>query len=161
MTGVQTCALPIWPIFLASVARFRADLARAKERLGRPQETRLLEQVELAFTEFMRLDAVAWRALEAGRTAEVRRLFLGREITNFQRAANAAQQLAAQEDSRAAAEERSFRSAKKDALRFLILAAIVAGLLVAILLVTASDLAKAAERSLGEAQPDLPADSEI
>ena len=83
------------PIFLASVARFRADLARAKERLGRPQETRLLEQVELAFTEFMRLDVVAWRALEAGRSAEVRRL------------------------------------------------------------------AKAAERSLGETQPDLPADSEI
>ena len=146
------------PLFLASVGRFRTDLAGAKDRFRRPQETRLLARVEGAFADFMRLDAVAWRALQAGRTAQVRRLFLGPEITNFQRAAAAAQRLGADEDARAAAEERSFRSAKKDALRFLIVAAIVAGLLVAILLVTATDLAKAAERSLRQAQPDKPAD---
>jgi hypothetical protein len=136
------------PLFLASVERFRVDLARAKERLRRPQETRLLAGVEGAFTDFMRLDAVAWAALRAGRTDQVRRLFLGPEIANFRRAAAAAQQLAAREDARSAAEERSFKSARKDALRFLIVAAILAALLVAILLVTANDLAKAAEQAL-------------
>jgi hypothetical protein len=146
------------PLFLASVARFRADLARAKQRLRRPQETRLLARVEDAFADFMRLDAVAWTALQAGLTAQVRRLFLGPEIANFHRAATAAQQLAVVEDTRAAAEERSFKSARKDALRFLVVAAILAGLLVAILLVTATDLAKAAERSLQ--QPGRPTDRE-
>jgi len=91
---------------------------------------------------------VAWRALQAGRKAQVRRLFLGPEIDNFHRAAAAAQQLAAVETARAASAERSFRSAKRDALRALVLAAIVAALLVAILIVTATDLAKAAERAL-------------
>jgi hypothetical protein len=96
------------PLFLASVARFRADLARAKQRLRRPQETRLLARVEDAFADFMRLDAVAWTALQAGLTAQVRRLFLGPEIANFHRAATAAQQLAVVEDTRAAGEERSW-----------------------------------------------------
>jgi hypothetical protein len=145
------------PIFLASVRRFRSDLARANERLRGPAEVRILERVEGAFADFMRLDAAAWKALRAGRVAEVRRLFLGPEIANFGRAATAAQQLATHEDSRAASEERSFRSSKKDALRFLIVAAIVAALLVAILLVTAIDLAKAAERSLQQEQANRPA----
>jgi hypothetical protein len=148
------------PLFLASVGRFRADLARAKERLRRPQEIRLLARVEGAFADFMRIDAVAWAALQAGRTAEVRRLFLGPEIANFQRAAAGAQLLAASEDARAAAEERSFRSARKDALRFLVVAAILAALLVVILLVTAADLARAAERALPPAwAEDPPPDS--
>ena len=144
------------PLFLASVVRFRVDLARAKERLRRPQEIRLLAHVEGAFNDFMRIDEVAWAALQAGSTAEVRRLFLGPEIVNFQRAATVAQQLAAGEDARAAAEERSFKSAKKDALRFLIVAAILAALLVAILLITATDLAKAAERALPPNRPEDP-----
>jgi hypothetical protein len=91
---------------------------------------------------------VAWAALQAGRTAEVRRLFLGPEIANFKRAAAGAQGLAQLEDERANAEERRFRDARKDALRALIGASIVAGLLVAILLVTALDLARMAERAL-------------
>jgi hypothetical protein len=136
------------PAFLASVATFRSDLARARKELTRPREAQLLAEVGQAFDRFMRLDAVAWRALQAGRKAEVRRLFLGPEIDNFHRAAAAAQQLAAVETARAAATERSFRSAKRDALRALVLAAIVAALLVAILIVTATDLARAAERAL-------------
>ena len=50
--------------------------------------------------------------------------------------------------------ERSFRSAKRDALRALVLAAIVAALLVAILIVTATDLARAAERALAPPAED-------
>jgi hypothetical protein len=136
------------PVFLHSVAVFRADLARARKQLTRPQDEQLLGGVGQAFDRFMRLDAVAWRALQAGRRDEVRRLFLGPEIANFHRAAAAAQQLAARETARAEAAERSFRSARQDALRALILAAIMAGLLVAILIVTATDLARAAERAL-------------
>jgi methyl-accepting chemotaxis protein len=143
------------PIFLASVQRFRADLARARTDLHRPQNARRLARLGAAFAEFMRVDAVAWRALQAGQTAQVRRLFLGPEIANFQHAAAAAQQLAANEDARAAAEERSFRSARTDALRYLIAAAVLAAVLVALLLVTASDLARTAERALARTEHPL------
>ena len=136
------------PIFLSSVASFRATLARAKLELDRPIERSLLAEITVAFEDFMRLDRVAWAALQAGRTAEVRRLFLGPEIANFKRAAAGAQGLAQLEDERANAEERRFRDARKDALRSLIGASIVAALLVAILLVTALDLARMAERAL-------------
>jgi hypothetical protein len=136
------------PVFLRSVAMFRADLAHARKQLTRPQDEQLLGDVGKAFDRFMSLDAVAWRALQAGRRDEVRRLFLGPEIANFHRAATAAQQLATRETARADATERSFRSARQDALRALILAAIMAGLLVAILIVTATDLARTAERAL-------------
>jgi hypothetical protein len=96
----------------------------------------------------MRVDRQAYAALRAGHEAEVRRLFLGPEIGNFQRAAAAAQDLATLEDARASAEERRFDKARKDALRYLILASILAGVFVAILLATAVDLARSAERAL-------------
>jgi methyl-accepting chemotaxis protein len=139
------------PIFLSSVAGFQRTLTRAKLELRRPIERSLLEEISVAFGDFMRLDRVAWAALQAGRTAEVRRLFLGPEIANFRRAAAGAQGLAQVEERRANAEERRFREARKDALRALIGASIVAALLVAILLVTALDLARMAERALAGA----------
>jgi methyl-accepting chemotaxis protein len=145
------------PIFLRSVAAFRETLARAKLELKGPIERSLVEEITVAFDDFMRLDRVAWAALQAGRTAEVRRIFLGPEIANFTRAAAGAQGLAQVEDERANAEERRFRDARRDALRSLIGASIVAGLLVAILLVTALDLARAAERRL---TPPSPGDAE-
>jgi methyl-accepting chemotaxis protein len=136
------------PIFLRSVAAFRATLARAELELRRPVERSLLEEITVAFEDFMRLDRVAWAALQAGRTAEVRRLFLGPEIGNFRRAAAAAQGLAQFEEERANVEDRKFRDTRKDALRSLIGASIMAALLVAILLVTALDLARMAEGAL-------------
>jgi methyl-accepting chemotaxis protein len=146
------------PIFLSSVANFRGTLARAKLELKRPIERSLLEEISAAFGEFMRLDRVAWAALQAGRTAEVRRLFLGPEIVNFRRAAAGAQGLAQVEEERANTEERKFRAARKDALRSLIGASLMAALLVAILLVTALDLARTAEQAL--ARPPTPEDVE-
>jgi methyl-accepting chemotaxis protein len=128
------------PVFLASVAAFRRDFARARRELDGAVEQRLLGEMSDAFRDFMRVDAQAYAALRAGRTGEVRRLFLGPEIHNFQRAALAAQQLAAREDARAGAEERRFRDARRDALRYLILAALLTGVSVAILLATAVDL---------------------
>ena len=146
------------PLFQSSVANFQRTLARAKLQLKGPIERSLLDEITAAFTDFMRLDRVAWAALQAGRTAEVRRLFLGPEIANFKRAAAGAQGLAQLEDEHANAEEQRFRDARRDALRALIGASIVAALLVAILLVTALDLARLAEQNLPP--PPSPADVE-
>lgn len=140
------------PTFLSSVASFRGTLARARVELTHPQERRLLDAVEAAFNDFMRLDADAFAALQDGRKEEVRLILLDPEIANFRRAADAAQALAASEDARTSVEQRAFRDARRDALRFLIVAALVAGLLVVVLLVTANDLARAAERVLERAE---------
>jgi hypothetical protein len=139
--------------FLASVAGFRETLARARASLASAEERRLLERVDAAFSDFMRLDARAFAALSAGRKEEVRRLFLGPEIANFERAARAAQELAEIEETRAAAADRAFKSDRYHALRFLIGAGILAVLLVGLLLVTALDLARAAERALVGERP--------
>ncbi len=144
------------PTFLDSVARFDRNRARARVQLNRPEERRLLDELEAAFDDFMRLDDEAVAALRAGRREELRRILLGPEITNFHRAAAAAQELAAAEDAHAAAQERAFKDARKDALRFLIVAAIVAALLVVILLLTANDLARAAERALDPTRSETP-----
>jgi hypothetical protein len=80
----------------------------------------------------------------------------GPEIASFQRAAAGAQGLAAYEDARAADEDRLFEDARKDALRLLILAAIVTALFVVILLLTATDLARSAERAVEAAGPESP-----
>ena len=77
-------------IFLRSVASFREDFATARKTLTSPAEQKILDEMEESFKAFMALDAVAYRALQAGKTDEVRRLFLGPEIRNFQRAAAAA-----------------------------------------------------------------------
>jgi CHASE3 domain sensor protein len=132
------------PVFLHSVRRFRADFARAKRELTRPQEQRVLDEIESAFDDFMELDDRAFAALQAGRTEEVKRLFLGPELTNFGRAAMAAQRLAAYEAARVTAQDRAFKDARKDALRLLIAVSAIAALLVVILLITANDLAESA-----------------
>jgi hypothetical protein len=146
------------PIFISSVATFRKDLASAKDELTTPAEQKLLADIEQAFNAFMALDVVAYRALQNGNTEEVKRLFLGPEIRNFQSAADGAEQLASLEAARAASTEKAFEDAQTDALRLLILASIVAAVLIALLLVTAFDLARAAERTLAESPPpDEPA----
>ena len=146
------------PIFLSSVAQFREALATAKKELTSPAEQKLLGDIEKAFNAFMALDVVAYRALQNGNADEVKRLFLGPEIRNFQRAAEGADQLASLEAAQAAATEKAFEDARSDALRLLILASIVAAVLVALLLVTAFDLARAAERTLASSPPpDEPA----
>jgi len=118
-----------------------------------PQEVGLLDQIDAAGRDFDRLDVRAWNALQAGRSDEVSRILLGPEIRNFQRAAAAAQALAVLEDGRAAAQERAFRKSRTHDLRLLIGASIIAALLVVILLVTATDLARTAEQALDK-QPD-------
>ena len=137
-------------LYLRAFSRFKTNLAAARNVLDRPNEVRLVDEIEAATNDFERLDDRAWKALQSGRTDEVRRLFLGPEIANFQRAATAAQALADLEARRADSEDTKFEDARKDALRLLIGAAIVAALLVVLLLVTAIDLARLAERALAK-----------
>jgi CHASE3 domain sensor protein len=136
------------PTFLGAAARSRQTLGLAREELRRPREARLVDEVESAFDDFMRLDAQAWAALQAGRSDEVRRILLGPELANFARAARAAGELAAAEDAYAADQERAFRDSRRDALRILVLAALLTAALVVVLLVTAIDLARSAEQAL-------------
>jgi hypothetical protein len=136
------------PAFLRSVRGFRTDMARARKELTSPQEMRLLGRIQHAFDDFMRLDAQAYAAIQAGRTNRVRRIFLGPEIRNFQRAADGAGDLATLERRRSATENRGFVDAKRDTRRLMAIAALTAGVFVAILLVTANDLARTAERSI-------------
>ena len=137
------------PIFLRSVARFDRDLARARAELQSPGEKRLLDRLERAADDFMRLDKVAFAALQAGQTDAVRRLFLGPEIEHFHRAALAADRLAGLENVRADAEKQAFHDARSDALRLLIVSAAGAAIFVVILLLTSIDLARR-ERSPSE-----------
>lgn len=139
------------PFFLDAVARFERNLARARVQLRRPEERRLLDRIGAAADEFMRLDAQAWAALEAGRDETVRRILLGPEIASFQQAARAAQELAALEDAHAGEQAKAFEDARSDALRLLIVSAVGAALFVVILLLTAVDLLRRAERRRGRA----------
>jgi CHASE3 domain sensor protein len=141
------------PVFLRSVERFRANLAQARRELTRRQEQRILEEIESAFDDFMKLDDEAFAALQAGRTEEVKRLFLGPELENFDRSATAAQRLSAYEAARVTTQDKAFKDARKDALRLLIAVSAIAALLVVILLITANDLAKAAEAALERRPP--------
>ncbi len=149
------------PIYLASFEHFRRDFAEARAQLRLARETKLLDRIERATNDFDRLDALSWAALQAGRPAEVKRILLGPELVNFGRAAAAAEALARFETAQAAAQDASFRDARSDALRLLVLASIVAALLVFILLLTASDLARRAEGRLGdetETETDSPSE---
>jgi methyl-accepting chemotaxis protein len=138
------------PTFLSSVEGFRADFARARDQLTRPQEQAHLDQIDTAFQDFMRLDDQAWAALQAGRTEVVKRIFLGPELVHFGRAAAAAQRLASYEAGRVSVQDKAFKDARHDALRLLIAVSAIAGLLVVILLITANDLARTAEGKLAQ-----------
>ena len=140
------------PTFLTSVQRFRADFAQARRQLTRTREQAYLDQVEQAFADFMRLDDQAFAALQAGDKAKVKDIFLGPELTIFTRAAAAAQRLAGYEAERVSTEDDEFKDARREALRLLIAVSAIAGLLVVILLITANDLARAAEGRLAEAE---------
>jgi hypothetical protein len=144
------------PRFLSSVDDFRATLARVHADLTSPDERRLLARIDAAFADFMRLDREAFAALQAGRQEVVRKLFLGPEIANFERAAAAAQQLAELEDARGAAADRAFKDDRTNGIRLLIAAGVIAALLVGLLLFTSLDLARAAERALEGRRGDSP-----
>ena len=130
--------------FLRSVELFRANLAVADRMLTAAPEVRLLRQIESNFEQFMRLDDIAFAALEEGDEARVKRIFLGPELDLFDQMAADAQALARYEARRAAATQHAFDSSREDSRRALIAVALGALLVILLLLVTATDIARMA-----------------
>jgi hypothetical protein len=132
------------PVFERSVATLRRDLRRAALTLTDPRERELLAELRRDFAGFMAIDRVAYRALQAGHEQRVRDLFLGPEIARFSAMAHTADQLANYQAGRAAATQRAFDEARDDARKRLITVALGAGIVIVLLLVTASDVARMA-----------------
>jgi hypothetical protein len=132
------------PIFERSVQTLRDDLRRATATFTDGREQQLLREIKRDFAGFMALDVVAYRALRRGDEARVRDIFLGPEIARFTAMAETAGRLATYEADRAAATERAFDDARDDARKRLITVALGAGIVIILLLITASDVARMA-----------------
>ena len=132
------------PIFERSVETLRRDLRRAEVTLADPRERQLLRDLQREFAGFMALDVVAYRALRQGREQRVRDIFLGPEIRRFTAMADTADGLAGYEQQRAVATRKAFDDARDDARKRLIAVALGAGIVIVLLLITASDVARMA-----------------
>jgi hypothetical protein len=129
------------------VRLFRGDLEEARRVLTDRHEHRLLTEISSRFDQFMRLDDVAFAALERGDEERVKRIFLGPELEQFDAMAARTQELAQYEARRARATETSFDDSREDARRGLIAVALGAALVIILLLVTAADIARMALES--------------
>jgi hypothetical protein len=132
------------PVFERSVVQFRQDLRTAAATLTDARERELLDQLRSDFRAFMEIDVEAYAALQRGDKQRVRDLFLGPEIARFSAMAETADRLARYERSQAEATQRAFKDAKDDARKRLITVALGAGIVIVLLLVTASDVARMA-----------------
>jgi hypothetical protein len=145
------------PVFERSVAQFRRDLRTAAATLTGPREQEMLDELRADFRSFMEIDVQAYGALRRGDKQRVRDLFLGPEIARFSAMAATAGQLARYERSQAAATRRAFDDARDDARKRLITVALGAAIVIVLLLVTASDVARMAlegERQLRSRSDD-------
>jgi hypothetical protein len=141
------------PQFERSAQNVRRLLATAQRQLTEPRERAILARLRSSFDAFMRLDVVAYRALRAGQEDRVRELFLGPEIRNFEAMASAAGQLAAEEARRNAEVEQKFDDRLSDAKKALVVVGLGAGVLIILLLLTASDIARLALERHAEREP--------
>ena len=132
------------PRFERSVRQFRIDLGAARNELTDRREAGLLNEIRLRFGRFMALDEVAYAALKEGDDARVKRIFLGPELRLFDQMASRADELARYEARGATVTEADFDSSREDSRRALIAVALGAGLVIILLLVTASDIARLA-----------------
>jgi hypothetical protein len=132
------------PQFERSAANVSRLLATARRELSEPRERAILARLQRSFDAFMGLDVTAFRALQAGQTKRVRDLFLGPEIRNFEAMATAAAQLAAEENRRNDEVEHGFDQRLTDAKKTLVVVGLGAGVLIILLLLTASDIARLA-----------------
>jgi hypothetical protein len=132
------------PRFESAVADFRRDLRRADEAFTGPRERSLLRELEANFGDFMRLDAVAWTALERGRENVTKRILLGPEIENFEATAGTAERLARYQEQREGGTEAQFDDERDDARKRLVAVALGAVIVIVLLLLTANDLARMA-----------------
>jgi hypothetical protein len=132
------------PRFESAVADFRRDLRRADEAFTGARERALLRELEADFGDFMRLDAVAWSALQRDRAGVTKRILLGPEIENFEATAGAAERLARYQEQREGATEAQFDDERDDARKRLVAVALGAAIVIVLLLLTANDLARLA-----------------
>jgi hypothetical protein len=130
------------PRFESSVRQFRADFNAARNELTDPREVRILRDIGARFDVFMRLDARAYSALKRGDDERVKQIFLGPELRLFDAMAQSADELARYEARGASATETAFDDSREDARRGLIAVALGAALVIILLLVTASDIAR-------------------
>jgi hypothetical protein len=130
--------------FLTAVRLFQADLREARRMLTDAQEQRLLDELSSSFGQFLRLDDAAFAALERGDDERVKRIFLGPELELFDQMAQRADELARSEARGATATEKAFDDSREDSRRGLIAVALGAALVIILLLVTASDIARMA-----------------
>ena len=145
------------PRFEASVRQFRADFNAARNELTDPREVRILDEIGLRFDAFMRLDAEAYAALKRGDDQRVKQIFLGPELRLFDSMAQNADELARYEARGASVTEAAFDDSHEDTRRGLIAVGLGAALVIILLLVTASDIARTAleggRREEREAEP--------
>jgi hypothetical protein len=141
------------PQFERSARNVRRLLAVADRRLTEPRERAILARLHRSFDAFMDLDVVAYRALQAGQDRRVKRIFLGPEIRNFEAMAAAAGDLAAEEQRRNDQVERSFDQRLTDAKKTLVVVGLGAGVLIVLLLLTASDIARLALEQQASREP--------
>ena len=132
------------PRFERSVRQFRADFNAARNELTDAREKRLLDEIGVRFDAFMRLDSEAYAALKRGDEQRVKEIFLGPELRLFDAMAARADELARYEARGASATEAAFDDAREDSRRGLIAVALGAALVIILLLVTASDIARMA-----------------
>jgi hypothetical protein len=135
------------PRFEHSVRQFRADMRTARGELTGSREKRLLDDISSRFDDFMQLDDEAFAALQDGDDARVKQIFLGPELRLFDQMASSAEELARYEARSATATEKSFDDSREDSRRGLIAVALGAALVIVLLLVTASDIARLAVES--------------
>ena len=155
MNGWQTAygyaGGPLRARFVASAGELRRQLDQASRTLTEGRERALVAGLQDEFDSFMRLDAVAWRRLQAGDQARTRAILLGPELKRFETMAATAERLAGYEESQAADSESAFNDARDDARRRLVAVALGAAVVIILLLVTANDIARMAlegERSV-------------
>ena len=130
--------------FTASVREFRRDAAEARRTLTDPHERRDLRELTATFEQFMALDDDAFEALQRGDEQRVKQIFLGPELKLFDSMARRADGLARYESRRDEATEKAFDDSREDLRRGLIAVALGAALVIILLLVTASDIARMA-----------------
>jgi hypothetical protein len=133
--------------FERSVRQFRTDLDAARNALTDTREDRLLNEIRARFARFMQLDERAYSALQAGQDRRVKAIFLGPELRLFDQMASRADELARYEARSSTVTEKDFDDSREDSRRALIAVALGATLVIILLLVTASDIARLALES--------------
>jgi hypothetical protein len=147
--------------FVASAADLRHELGLASDELTDEREQPQLTRFNDEFQSFMRLDEVAWRALQSGHPEETKRILLGPELRRFEAMAATAEELATYEADEAGKTQAAFDDARDDARRRLIAVGLGAAVVIILLLVTANDIARMAlegERTVRGRKPPEAAD---